>query len=114
MTGSGKSLGFLDTSVDGPSTADGTITYSDGTTQNFTLSAPDWYGTAPYGSNAVIVAPYRNRPGNTQDHHTVNIFEQSVPLQAGKTVEAVTLPAVSSGLTATSPSLHVFAMALGG
>ena len=114
VSGSGKNLGFLDTSVDGSSTADGTITYSDGTTQNFTLSAPDWYGTAPYGSNAVIVAPYRNRPGNTQDHHTVNIFEQSVPLQAGKTVEAVTLPDVSSGVTATSPSLHVFAMALGG
>jgi NPCBM-associated, NEW3 domain of alpha-galactosidase/Right handed beta helix region len=113
LSGSGKSLGFLDTSVDGSSTSTGTITYSDGTTQSFTLYAPDWYGSAPYGSNAVIVAPYRNRPGNTQDHTAVNIYEQSVPLQPGKTVEAVTLPNVSSAVAPTSPSLHVFGMAIG-
>jgi alpha-L-fucosidase 2 len=75
---------------------------------------PNWYETAPAGSNAVIVAPYRNRPGNTQDHTVVNVFEQSIPLEAGKTVEAVTLPDISASVVQEFPSLHVFAIAIGG
>ena len=85
------------------------ITYTDGTTQTFTVNVPDWYGTAPAGSNAVIVAPYRNRPGNTQDHTAVNVFEQSIPLTAGKQVATVTLPDLGSGST----GLHVFALGIG-
>lgn len=114
LSGSGTSLGLLDTSVYGNSTSTGTITYTDGTTQSFSLDVPNWYNTAPPGSNAVITAPYRNRPDNTQDHTVVNVFEQSIPLQTGKTVAAVTLPDVSSGVTQGSPSLHVFAIAIGG
>jgi hypothetical protein len=114
LSGSGTSLGLLDTSVYGDSVGTGTITYTDGTTQSFSLDVPNWYEAAPAGSNAVIVAPYRNRPGNTQDHTVVNVFEQSIPLQAGKTVEAVTLPDIGASVAQGSPSLHVFAMAIGG
>jgi len=111
MTGSGNELGILDTATYGPAGGVGLITYTDGTTQSFTLTVPDWYGTASAGSNPVIVCAYRNRPGNTQDHTSVNIFEQSVPLTAGKAVAAVTLPDVSdSGGTA----MHVFALGIGG
>jgi hypothetical protein len=113
LSGSGSTLGLLDTSVGGSSQGTGTITYTDGTVQAFTLNVPDWYGTAPLGSNAVIVAPYRNRPNNTQDHHSVNVFEQNIPLQAGKTVAAVTLPDVG-GVSPTASSLHLFALAIGG
>jgi alpha-galactosidase len=111
ISGSGASLGLLDTAAYGPAAGTGTISYSDGTTQSFTLSVPNWYKAAP---NAVIVAPYRNRPSNTQDQNVVNIFEQSVPLQPGKQVVAVTLPDISNGVASGSPSLHVFAMAIGG
>jgi hypothetical protein len=114
LSGSGTTLGLLDTSVYGDSSGTGTITYTDGSTQGFSLDVPNWYETAPAGSNAVIVAPYRNRPGNTQDHTVVNVFEQSIPLQAGKTVEAVTLPDISASVVQGSPSLHVFAIAIGG
>jgi hypothetical protein len=114
LSGSGTTLGLLDTSVYGNSSGTGTITYTDGTTQSFSLDVPNWYETAPAGSNAVIVAPYRNRPGNTQDHTVVNVFEQSIPLQAGKTVEAVTLPDISASVVREIPSLHVFAIAIGG
>ncbi|HUN36295.1 MAG TPA: hypothetical protein VMU95_30230, partial [Trebonia sp.] len=114
VSGSGADLGLLDASAYGPVTGTGTIIYTDGSTQSFSLDVPDWYNTAPAGSNAVITAPYRNRPGNTQDHTVVNVYEQSVPLQAGKTIEAVTLPDVSSGAVKGSPSLHVFAIAIGG
>ena len=114
VSGSGTTLGLLDTSVYGASSGTGTINYTDGTSQSFSLSVPNWYKAAPSGSNAVIVAPYRNRPGNTQDDNIVNVFEQSVPLEAGKTVQAVTLPNVSTGVVQGSPSLHVFAIAIGG
>ena len=114
VSGSGADLGLLDASAYGPATGTGTIIYTDGSTQSFSLDVPDWYNTAPAGSNAVITAPYRNRPGNTQDHTVVNVYEQSIPLQAGKTVEAVTLPDVSSSAVKGSASLHVFAIAIGG
>jgi alpha-galactosidase len=114
VSGTGSSLGLLDTAAYGPASGTGTISYSDGTSQSFTLSVPNWYKAAPAGSNAVIIAPYRNRPGNTQDPNVVNVFEQSIPLQPGKQVVAVTLPEISSGVTSGSPSLHVFAMAIGG
>jgi hypothetical protein len=114
LSGFGATLGLLDTSVYGTSVGTGTIIYTDGSTQSFSLDVDNWYKTAPDGSNAVITAPYRNRPNNTQDHNVVNVFEQSIPLQAGKTVEAVMLPDVSSGVAQGSSSLHVFAMAIGG
>ena len=114
LSGSGTTLGLLDTSVYGNSSGTGTITYTDGTTQSFSLDVPNWYKAAPAGSNAVIVAPYRNRPGNSQDDNIVNVFEQSIPLAAGKTVESVTLPDVSASVVQEDPSLHVFAIAIGG
>jgi len=114
ISGAGSSLGLLDTAAYGPASGTGTISYSDGSTQSFTLSVPNWYKAAPAGSNAVIVAPYRNRPGNTQDPNVVNVFEQSIPLQSGRQVVAVTLPDISSGVTSGQPSLHIFAMAIGG
>jgi alpha-galactosidase len=114
MSGQGADLGLLDTAAYGPVTGTGTITYSDGSSQAFSLNVPNWYKAAPVGSSAVIVAPYRNRPGNSQDHNVVNVFEQSVPLQPGKQVAAVTLPDVSAGAVSGTPSLHVFAMSIGG
>ncbi|TDU03465.1 parallel beta helix pectate lyase-like protein [Streptomyces sp. 846.5] len=114
LTGSGAELGFLDTATYGPASGGGLITYTDGTTQNFTLSVPDWYGSAPAGSHAVIVCAYRNRPGNIQDHTTVNVYEQTVALAAGKTVASVTLPDIGNGAAGGQSALHVFALGIGG
>jgi beta-glucosidase len=114
VSGQGSELGILDSSTYGVSSGTGTITYTDGTTQSFSLTADDWYKAAPSGSNAVIVAPYRNTPGNVQDQNVVNVFEQSVPLQAGKTVAAVTLPDISAAAADGTTTLHVFAIGIGG
>jgi hypothetical protein len=114
LPGQGTELGFLDSSTYGVSSGSGTIFYTDGSTQTFSLSVDDWYKAAPAGSNAVIVVPYRNTPNNVQDHTVTNVFEQSVPLQPGKTVAAVTLPDVSSAAADGVTTLHVFAMAIGG
>lgn len=110
----GSTLGFLVTGSYGPASGTGTVLYSDGGSQPFTLTAPDWYATPPAGTDVVFTLPYRNAPGNTQDQHQVAVFYAGVALEAGKTVQAVVLPDVSSAPPAAgSPALHVFAMTIG-
>jgi hypothetical protein len=113
ISGSGAALGFLAAGSYGTASGTGTIYYSDGTAQSFTLSVPDWYATPPAGTSPVIQTPYRNRPGNTQDDHPVGIYEVTVPLQAGEQVVAVRLPDVSSGVADGTTALHVFAVGFG-
>jgi hypothetical protein len=113
-SGSGPTLGFLVTGTYGTASGTGTILYADGTSQSFTLSAPDWYAGPPAGSDVAVNMAYRNAPGNAQDQHPVQVYYAGVPLAAGKTVQAVVLPSVSgSPPSAGSPALHVFAMAIG-
>jgi alpha-L-fucosidase 2 len=115
MSGSGSTLGFLVTGTYGPASGTGTILYTDGTSQSFTLNAPDWYAGPPAGSTVAISMAYRNAPGNAQDQHPVQVFYQGVPLAQGKTVQAVVLPDVSGAPPAAgSPGLHVFAVTPGG
>ena len=114
VAGSGSELGFLDTATYGPSSGSGTILYANGTTQAFTLNTADWYGGPPAGSAAAITMAYRNAPGNAQDEHPVYVYEQTVALSSVSPVIGVVLPDVGQGVTAGSPTLHVFAIALGG
>jgi alpha-L-fucosidase 2 len=109
---SGSTLAFLVTSTYGESSGTGTVLYTDGSRQSFTLSCPDWYGTAPAGSDPAIIAPYRNRPGNTQDHTQVNVYYWATTLDPAKVVADVVLPDISAGATAGTPALHVFAMSV--
>ncbi len=65
MSGSGT-LGFLVSGSYGPASGTGTITYTDGSTQSYTLNAPDWFSTSPPSGGAVAVSSaYQNRQGNT-------------------------------------------------
>lgn len=111
MSGSGGTLGFLVTGTYGPASGTGTILYTDGTSQSFTLTAPDWYATPSAGSDVAFSMAYRNTPGNGQDQHQVQVFYVGVPLAQGKTVQAVVLPDVSAPTpSAGSPALHIFAI----
>ncbi len=110
MSGSGT-LGFLESASYGPASGTGTITYTDGSTQSYTLNAPDWWSTTPPSGGAVAVnSAYQNRQGNTTYAHTGDIFSQTVALTAGKTVASVTLPPGSALATGTA-ALHIFAIA---
>ena len=85
MSGSGT-LGFLVSGSYGPATGTGTITYTDGSTQSYTLNAPDWFSTTPPSGGAVAVSSaYQNRQGNTTYAGTGDIFSETVALTAGKT-----------------------------
>ena len=115
VSGSGASLGFLAAANNSPETGTGTIYYTDGTSQPFTLQVGNfWY---PPGQNGnppnvqVAAVNYANYPSGSSGH-TVYVFEQSVPLAVGKTVEAVTLPSLGS-VAGYNPALHIFAIAVG-
>ena len=113
MSGSGT-LGLLVSASYGPATGTGTITYTDGSTQSYTLTAPDWWSTtAPAGGAVAISSAYQNRPGNTTYAQTGDIFSIPVTLTAGKTLASVTLPA-GGPLPPGPPAIHVFAMATTG
>ena len=104
--GSGAALDFVVTSTDGATSGPGTITYTDGSTQSYSLGAPDWWtGTSPIAA----ATGYRNSTGGPQVHQ-VSLFTASVQLTAGKSVASVTLPDISATAVATA-ALHVFATA---
>ena len=110
VTASGT-LGFLISASYGPATGTGTISYTDGSTQSYTLTAPDWWSTSPPNGGAVAVnSAYQNRQGNTTFAHTGDIFSETVSLTSGKTVASVTLPP-GGALVSGTAALHVFAIA---
>jgi len=115
ISGSGASLGFLAAANNSAESGTGTIYYTDGTTQSFTLDVGNfWYPSGQDGNpDNVQVAgvDYANYPTGSSGHE-VYVFEQSVPLAAGKTVAAVTLPSLGS-VTGYNAALHVFAIAVG-
>ncbi|WP_245594539.1 carbohydrate-binding protein [Actinospica robiniae] len=112
VSGSAADLGFLVSASYGPATGTGTITYTDGSIQTYTITVPDWFATtAPTGGAVAINSTYQNRQGNTTYAHTADVFSVNVALTAGKTVASVALPA-GSALAAGTPAIHVFGLAL--
>jgi hypothetical protein len=111
LSGSGNTLGLLGAGAWGFASGAGTITYTDGTTQQFTLSFADWWDNAAApGGDILVSLPYINTP--TKLNQEVSVYYASVPLQQGKTVQYVTLPDISQGVTRGQTSMHVFAVAI--
>ncbi|WP_405192700.1 glycoside hydrolase family 3 C-terminal domain-containing protein [Streptomyces anthocyanicus] len=115
MSGSGSELGFVGSGTSGPHQGIGTILYTDGTTQPYGLSFSDWWDgfTVSQGSDLLSSFPYINNRDGGKVTQKVNLFAAKVPLQAGKTVQAVVLPK-SDAPEGGVPQGHVFAMAIGG
>jgi NPCBM-associated, NEW3 domain of alpha-galactosidase/Fibronectin type III domain/Right handed beta helix region len=117
-SGSGSELGFLLTgtyvsSSHGSAAGTGEVIYTDGSTSSFTLNAPDWHGgCGPTGSGVALYTATRNYSGGANSL-SVCVYEESVPLTAGKTIADVLLPVVSNGVTADVPAMHIFAVAIG-
>ena len=110
MPGSGT-LAFLLSASYGPASGTGTVTYTDGSTQSYTLDAPDWWSTAaPSGGAVAVNSAYQNRPGNFTYAHTGDIFSETVALTPGKSLASLTLPS-GGALTTGTPAVHIFAIA---
>jgi beta-glucosidase len=114
LSGSGTDLGFLGAGAFGSASGTGTITYTDGTTQSFSIIMADWYNNAAVPGDVVATTTTSwNSSSSTQVPHPVSIYFASVPLQAGKTVASVTLPTVGSGVGDNVNAMHIFAIAVG-
>lgn len=112
LIGSSSTLGLLVTSTY-PSSGTGTVNYTDGTTQKYTVTLPNWADSVPSDVDTVVTTPYRNGPGG-QDGLPVHINYVGVPIDASKTVRSVQLPLVGSQVGAGVPAMHVFAVGLAG
>jgi beta-glucosidase len=114
LSGSGTDLGFLGAGAFGAASGSGTITYTDGSTQSYSLAMADWYNNAPVSGDEIAATTTSwNFSSSTQTDHPVSIYFASVPLEAGKTVASVTLPTVSASAGNGITALHVFSMAIG-
>ena len=110
----GTTLGFIGMATAGPSGGTGTITYTDGSTQSFTLAFSDWAlgdhatGTPIQGNSVVASVPYRNQQDGTTNETTVFLFYTGVALDPSKHVASVNLPGSVNG-----GPLHIFAISIG-
>jgi beta-glucosidase len=113
VPGSGSTLGLVGTGDYGSASGTGTITYTDGTTQQFTLTFPDWWSnTAPPGGDILATMRSINNATGTQNQQ-VSMYYAGVPLQPGKTVMYVTFPDVSQGAAQGQTAMHIFAIGIG-
>ena len=113
VSGSGGTLGFLGTGDYGTASGTGTITYTDGTTQSFTLSFADWWAnSAVPGGDILASAAYINTPTGKQNQK-VSVYYAPVSLHQGKTVRYVTIPDFSQAAVSGSTTMHIFAAAIG-
>jgi beta-glucosidase len=113
LSGSGSTLGLLGAGDYGAASGTGTVIYTDGSTQQFSITLPDWWSnTAPPGGDILASAAYINNPtGRT--NQKVSVYYVGVPLQQGKAVAYVTLPDVSQGVATGETAMHIFAAAIG-
>lgn len=116
MSGSGADLVLLGAANNGTATGTGTISYTDGTTQQFTITLADWYANAPASGDQIVATTsnWNVPPTNTLGNHMVSVYSTAVPLQSGKTVASIQLPDVSPGVGGSQNAMHVFAAAIGG
>jgi beta-glucosidase len=114
MSGSGDELGFLGAAGFGAATGSGTVTYTDGTTQSYSISMADWFNNAPVSGDQIATTTSSwNFSGSGQTPHMVSVYFASVALQPGKTVASVTLPAVGSGVGSGINAMHIFSIGIG-
>lgn len=73
------------------------VTYTDGTTAQFTQSFSDWFSPSNNLSETEAVAmPYRNVQDGTQDGRPFNLYGYAFLLDSSKHVKSLTLPNNSS------------------
>ncbi|WP_052425293.1 glycoside hydrolase family 3 C-terminal domain-containing protein [Streptomyces fulvoviolaceus] len=112
LTGSGTKLGFLGTATNGLASDVATVTYTDGTTQEFTLSFADWWDNKPAKGGGLIASPAYLNTQNGRTVRKVGVYGSTVTLREGRTPAYVTLPAISTEVGAGQNTMHIFAIAL--
>jgi hypothetical protein len=106
---SGSTLAFLVTAAWGPVEGTATVVYASGSTQRFTISAPDWENSCPSADGPGVVM----YTAQHTDGAPACLFYASVGLRAGQTVTRIILPPISTPVPGFGvPSLHIFAITI--
>jgi len=106
LSGKGSSLAFLGSET-GAVSGTVTVTYTDGTTSTGSLGFPNWCCTPPtaYGAQVAITTDHRDTPSGPANFGiSYQVFTNTVPLTAGKTVASVTLP--------DQAAIHIFGLSV--
>lgn len=104
----GSSLAFLGAATNGSQNGTATITYTDGSTQQFTLALSDWSlgaGTGQIAAGDAIAATMSYRNGvhsSGRNNIATYLFYSKFALDTNKTIKSVTLP--------NNNNMHVFAI----
>jgi hypothetical protein len=113
LSGSGSRLGIVGTSTYGDVAGTAVITYTDGTTQKFTLDLNDWWNNSPTAGGDILATLPQVNTGGGSIVQNAGVYAMTVPLTPGKTVRYLTLPAISDGAHSGQPAMHVFAVGVG-
>ncbi|RZS80038.1 beta-glucosidase [Motilibacter rhizosphaerae] len=111
VSGSGSTLHLIGAANNGTATGTLRITYTDGTTQDATLSYNDWWGATPAAGTDVLVATPYHLLNGVKQNQKVGIYDAQIPLQAGKTLAYLTLPKFSAPGT-PGLAMHVWTLGL--
>jgi hypothetical protein len=86
-------LELIGTGVQGGQSGTVTVTYTDGSSDNFTQGFSDWFSGGPYntGEAIALAMPYRLQAG-VVDNRTFRAYNYALALNAAKTVQSLTLP----------------------
>jgi predicted alpha-1,6-mannanase (GH76 family) len=87
-------LQLLATAIGGEQTAQPVIvTYTDGTTSQFTQSFSDWFSPSNNANETnAVVMQYRNDANGTQDNRPFTLYGYTFVLRSDKIVKSLTLP----------------------
>jgi beta-glucosidase len=120
---SGSELAFLVAGTHGVASGTGMITYTDGSTQPFTLTTDNWTvapvgsttGTPPTGGDDLLATSAHWNPSTSPDgDYELAVFGYTVPINPAKTVAYVALPATMGGGDGSGlQTAHIFAMTTG-
>ncbi|MWA07726.1 hypothetical protein [Streptomyces sp. BA2] len=78
LPGAAGKLGFLLSASNEAATGTGTVTYTDGSAESYTLSSPDWLSSTPPSGGAVAVSSDRRNGPETS--YPLSNFSQTVAL----------------------------------
>jgi alpha-galactosidase len=104
LSGQGSKLAFLGSEA-GFTSDTVTVTYTDGSTSSASVGFPNWCcdNVNHWGAVPVLVTDHRNTPSGPANYGiNYDVFYNSIPIDASKTVASVILP--------EEPAIHVFAL----
>jgi hypothetical protein len=98
-------LGLLGAATGSNGSGTATMTFTDGSTQPFTLVLTNWWSSTPATGNTLVASMSYQNSSSGKSNIAAYLFTAEFAIPSGKTLQSVTLPP-----TVTGGALHVFAI----